>query len=155
MHTSRTVEIWVGIFVALGLAALFMLSMKVSNLTSFYEDEGYRVTANFRNIGSLKIKAPVTMGGVRVGRVVGIEFDQTSYQAKVMLKIDKKYDKIPQDTAASIFTAGLLGEQYIGLDAGGDDLYLAEGSSVTLTQSAVVLENLISQFLYSKAESGK
>lgn len=151
MSNSKTVEIWVGIFMALGVAALFMLSMKVGNLASFYETDGYTVNAYFRNIGSLKVKAPVTMSGVRVGRVVEIQFDEQRYEAAVKIKINAKYQKIPLDTSASIFTAGLLGEQYIGLEAGGEEEYLQEGSLLTLTQSAVVLEQLIGQYLYKTA----
>jgi phospholipid/cholesterol/gamma-HCH transport system substrate-binding protein len=153
MH-SRTIEIWVGFFVAIGLLALFMLSMKVSNLGGFYQDDGYVVTAYFSNIGGLKVKSSVTMAGVKIGRVTDIQFDNERYEAKVSLKINKAYDKIPSDTSASIFTAGLLGEQYIGLDVGGDDVYLAQGSQLEHTQSAMVLEQLIGQFLYKSAEKG-
>ncbi|MET0104493.1 MAG: outer membrane lipid asymmetry maintenance protein MlaD, partial [Sedimenticola sp.] len=112
------------------------------------------VTARFDNIGSLKEKAPVTMAGVRVGRVVAIEFDQTSYEAVVTLGIDPRYSAIPDDTFAKIFTAGLLGEQYIGLDAGGSEIYLKHGDQLAMTQSALVLEEIIGQFLFSKAEEG-
>lgn len=153
MH-SRTVEIWVGFFVSIGLLALFMLSMKVSNLALFNGDDGYTVTAYFSNIGGLKEKAPITLSGVKVGRVIGIEFDSERYEAKVTLKIDKQYDKIPLDTSASIYTAGLLGEQYIGLDIGGDDMYLTQDAHLEMTQSAMILEELIGKFLYSKAEEG-
>lgn len=154
MH-SRTVEIWVGLFVALGLVALLMLSMKVSNLAGFNGEEGYEVNAYFSNIGGLKIKSPVKMAGVTVGRVSNISFDDSRYEALVKLKIESKYNKIPLDTGASIFTAGLLGEQYIGLEAGGEEDYLHEGDSLMLTQSAVVLEQLIGQFLYQSAAEGK
>ncbi len=154
MKQSRVVEIWVGVFVALGFAALAMLAMKVSNLTQLYETEGYVITGYFRNIGGLKVKAPVTMAGVKIGRVVNISFDEKRYEAKVNIKIDGQYDKLPLDTSASIFTAGLLGEQYIGMEPGGDDMYLKEGDELMLTQSAVVLEQLIGQFLYKSAEEG-
>ena len=153
MH-SRTVEIWVGFFAAIGLLALFMLSMKVSNLASFYEDEGYSVTAYFSNIGGLKVKSAITLSGVKVGRVTGIEYDLDHQEAKVTLKIDKKFDKIPTDSSASIYTAGLLGEQYVGLDMGGEDIYLAQGGQLEMTQSAMILEELIGQFLFSKAVEG-
>lgn len=154
MAQARTIEIWVGIFVALGIAALTMLSMKVSNLTHLYETPGYTVTANFRNIGGLKVKSPVTMAGVRIGRVVEIGFDSSRYEAAVKIKIDQQYDKIPLDSDASIYTAGLLGEQYIGLQPGGDEEYLADGSAITITQSAVILEQIVSKLVYSIAEGG-
>jgi phospholipid/cholesterol/gamma-HCH transport system substrate-binding protein len=151
MQATRTVEIGVGFFVALGLAALVMLAMKVSNLSSLYGETGYTVTAKFQNIGGLKVKSPVKMGGVRIGRVVDIRYDDKLYKAVVTLKIDSQYTRIPSDTSASIFTAGLLGEQYLGLDAGGDDKYLTQNSELYLTQPAIVLEQLIGQFLYKSA----
>lgn len=151
MH-SRTVQIWVGLFVIAGMAALLMLSMKVSNISAFTETEGYKVTASFENIGGLKVRSPVTMAGVVVGRVANIGFDRESYEAVVTLNIQNQYDNIPEDTSASIFTAGLLGEQYIGLDAGGAEVVLKEGSEMELTQSAVVLEQIIGQFLVSQAD---
>ena len=151
---SKTVEIGVGLFVALGLAALLMLAMKVSNLAELTAPEGYQVTARFENIGGLKVRAPVTMAGVRMGRVTHIAFDDSSYEAVVRFSVDPRYVRIPIDTSASIFTAGLLGEQYIGLDAGGDEAFLVEGDEITLTQSAIVLEQVIGQFLYNKAADG-
>ena len=151
---SKTVEIGVGLFVALGLAALLMLAMKVSNLAELTAPDGYQVTARFENIGGLKVRAPVTMGGVRMGRVTHISFDDKSYEAVVQFSVDPRYVRIPLDSSASIFTAGLLGEQYIGLDAGGDEAFLAEGGEITLTQSAIVLEQVIGQFLYNKAADG-
>lgn len=152
MIQSKQTEILVGLFVAAGLAALFMLAMKVSNLGDFTEEKGYQVTANFQNIGGLKPRSPVSMAGVRVGRVADIKLDPETYDAVVTLNIYSQYDNIPLDSSASIFTAGLLGEQYIGLQAGADDFYLADGDEITLTQPAVVLEQIIGQFLYSKAE---
>ncbi len=152
MIQSKQTEILVGLFVAAGLAALFMLAMKVSNLGDFTDEKGYQVTANFQNIGGLKPRSPVSMAGVRVGRVADIKLDPETYDAVVTLNIYPQYDNIPLDTSASIFTAGLLGEQYIGLEAGADDFYLADGDEITLTQPAVVLEQIIGQFLYSKAE---
>ena len=151
---SKTVEIGVGLFVALGLAALLMLAMKVSNLAELTAPDGYHVTARFENIGSLKVRAPVTMAGVRMGRVTDISFDDNSYEAVVRFSVDPRYVRIPIDTSASIFTAGLLGEQYIGLDAGGDEAFLTDGGEIMLTQSAIVLEQVIGQFLYNKAAEG-
>ena len=148
--SSRNVEIMVGLFVALGLAALLMLAMKVSNLTEFSASGGYTVTAYFDNIGGLKVRSPVTMAGVRVGRVSDIGFDQDRYQASVTITIRPQFTRIPTDTSASIYTAGLLGEQYIALLPGGEEKFLAEGTEIRLTQSAVVLEELIGQFLYSQ-----
>lgn len=155
MHTTRTVEIIVGLFVALGIAALFMLAMKVSNLSSFNDESGYIVIARFENIGGLKVRSPVTVAGVRVGRVADIGFDNKTFEAVVKMNVSAKYDKLPSDTFASIFTAGLLGEQYVGLEPGGSEQVLKEGSVIRQTQSAIVLEQIIGQFLYSKAEGDK
>ena len=155
MHTSRKVEIWVGIFVALGLAALLALALRVSNLEGFREPPGFTVTANFQNIGGLKVKAPVTIAGVRVGRVTAIGLDPVSYQAQVSLHIYEQYDQLPLDTTAAILTAGLLGDQYIGLEPGGFDEYLTEGSELEFTQSALVLEQIIGQFLFQKASEAE
>lgn len=156
MQSSRTIEIWVGIFFAVGLAALFMLSMKVSHLGDLFADSGYTLKASFQNIGGLKVKSPVKMGGVRIGRVSSIRYDDEYYQAIVTLNIESQYQKIPTDTGASIYTAGLLGEQYIGLDAGGEEEYFTDGDELDagLTQSAVILEQLIGQFLYNTAAKG-
>ncbi len=145
-----TIDLWVGIFVALGLAALLGLAMKVGNLTTSNIGETYLVTANFENIGGLKPRAPVKSAGVVVGRVGDITFDPKSFEAVVSLSIDKRY-AFPKDTFANIYTAGLLGEQYIGLEAGGDEVSLKNGDKIAQTQDAVVLEKLISQFLYNKA----
>lgn len=150
MH-SRTVQLWVGIFVTLGFISLFMLSMKVSNINAFRDIDGFAVIAKFENIGGLKIKSPVKMAGVVVGRVADISFDNDTYEAVVTLKIENRFNTIPMDTSASIFTAGLLGEQYIGLEAGGEEKSLSEGSELRLTQSAMVLENLIGMMLFDKA----
>lgn len=151
MH-SRSVQIWVGLFVVAGMAALLMLSMKVSNISAFTETEGYAVTGYFENIGGLKVRSPVTMAGVVVGRVAHIGFDKESYEAVVTLNIQPQFDNIPEDSSASIFTVGLLGEQYIGLEAGGAEEVLKAGSELQLTQSAIVLEQLIGQFLVSQAD---
>ena len=149
---SKTVQVWVGVFVMAGMASLLMLSMKVSNISAFTETEGYEVTANFENIGGLKVRSPVSMAGVVVGRVAKIGFDRESYEAVVTIKIQDQYDNIPEDASASIFTAGLLGEQYIGLEAGGSEEFLKQGSELQLTQSAIVLEQIIGQFLVSQAD---
>jgi phospholipid/cholesterol/gamma-HCH transport system substrate-binding protein len=153
--TTRTIEIWVGIFVAAGLASLFMLAMKVSNLSGLDAAVGYKLTASFDNIGGLKVRSPITASGVRVGRVANIRYDSTSYRAEVVLQIDPQFDQFPTDTSASIFTAGLLGEQYIALAPGAEEEMLREGDNLMLTESAIVLERLIGQFLYSKAAGDK
>jgi phospholipid/cholesterol/gamma-HCH transport system substrate-binding protein len=152
--TSKGVEIGVGLFVALGFAALLMLAMKVSNLSESSTDDGYELIARFDNIGGLKVRSPVTMAGVRIGRVAAIGFDSQTYEAVVTLTIGSKYNQLPNDTSASIFTAGLLGEQYVGLEAGGSLQYLGDKDEIKLTQSAVVLEQIIGQFLYSRAAEG-
>jgi phospholipid/cholesterol/gamma-HCH transport system substrate-binding protein len=145
-----TIDLWVGVFAAAGAAALLGLAMKVGNLTSSDIGETYMVTAAFENIGGLKPRAPVKSAGVVVGRVDAIQFDTETYEAKVTLKVDKRYP-FPKDTFANIYTAGLLGEQYVGLEAGGDEASLQNGDKITHTQDAVVLEKMISQFLYNKA----
>jgi len=152
MLQKKSTEITVGMFVAAGIAALFMLAMKVSNLSDFTDEAGYHVIAEFENIGGLKTRSPVTMAGVRVGRVGEITLDADSYNARVVLDMNASFDTIPTDTSASIFTAGLLGEQYIGLDAGAEEEFLQDGDVLELTQPALVLEKVISQFLFSKAE---
>ena len=152
--TSKGVEITVGLFVALGLAALLMLAMKVSNLAESSVEGGYDLTARFDNIGGLKVRSPVTMAGVRIGRVSAINFDGDTYEAVVTLTVDPKFNKLPLDTSASIFTAGLLGEQYVGLEAGGALEFLGDKDEIKLTQSAVVLEQIIGQFLYNRAATG-
>jgi phospholipid/cholesterol/gamma-HCH transport system substrate-binding protein len=154
MANTRTTEILVGAFMAAGFVALFFLAMKVSNLSSASSGDGYMLIARFDNVGSLKERAPVSMAGVRIGRVEKIRFDQNTFQALVTLRIEPRFDRIPDDTFANIFTAGLLGEQYIGLDPGGSLDYLADGSQIEHTQSALVLEQMIGQFLFSKAEEG-
>jgi phospholipid/cholesterol/gamma-HCH transport system substrate-binding protein len=150
-----TIDLWVGLFVAIGLAALLFLALKVGNLASISTSEVYQVHAKFANIGGLKVRAPVKSAGVVVGRVADVQFDNESYEAIVSLNVDGRF-KFPRDTSAKILTSGLLGEQYVGLEAGGDPAQLKNGDRVRLTQSAVVLENLISQFMFSKAqETGK
>ncbi len=151
MLQRKTLEIWVGLFVAIGILALAMLAFKVGNLATADVLNGYQVRASFDNIGGLKVKSAVTMAGVRVGRVAAIGFDNERYQAVVTMNLDGRYDRIPVDTIAAILTSGLLGEQYIGLEPGGSDTYLKDGDKLAATQSAVVLEKLIGQFLFSKA----
>ena len=146
-----TIDLWFGAFVTAGFAALLVLALKVGNLGAERAAETYRVEARFDNIGGLKVRGPVRSAGVLVGRVQEIHFDMQRYQASVTLAMDKRYT-FPKDTTASILTSGLLGETYVGLEAGGDDKKLAEGDRITLTQSAVVLERLIGQFLFSKAQ---
>jgi phospholipid/cholesterol/gamma-HCH transport system substrate-binding protein len=149
-----TLDLWVGLFVCAGIAALLVLAMKVGNMGSIsVGGDTYTVYALFDNIGGLKPRAPVRSAGVLVGRVSAIGFDNNKFLARVEMKVATNY-KFPKDTTASILTAGLLGEQYIGLDAGGDPANLASGETIKLTQSAVVLEKLIGQFLYSKAAEG-
>ena len=149
---TRTLEITVGLFVAAGLGALFMLAMKVSNLATYGGDEGYVISASFDNIGGLKVRSMVAASGVRVGQVVGIEYDSEGYEAKVTMSIDPQYDKFPIDTAASVLTSGLLGEQFIGLQPGAEEEFLKAGGEIELTQSALVLEQIVGQFLYNMAE---
>ena len=151
MNTKR-IEISVGLFVILGFVAFFMLAMNVSNLITYESSEGYQVTANFDNIGGLRVRSPVAVGGVRIGKVSAIEYDSESYEAVVTLEIEQQYSRFPTDTSAGILTAGLLGEQYVGLEPGAEDDFLKAGSQITVTQSAIVLEEVIGQFLYSKAD---
>lgn len=152
---NRTVlDLWVGFFVALGLAALLFLALKVGNLSSAHMSETYVLQAKFDNIGGLKVRGPVKSAGVVVGRISEIKFDPVSYEAVVTMNIDGRY-QFPKDTFASVNTAGLLGEQFVGFDVGGDEKMLKAGDTISKTQSAVVLEKLISQFLFSKAAEGQ
>lgn len=148
---SRTVEILVGVFMALGIAALIMLALKVSNLASFGGDEGYEVAAYFEDIGGLKVRSQVAVGGVQVGKVTSIDYEMDSFKAKVTMQIGSQYDSFPLDTAANIYTSGLLGEQYIGLEPGAEIDFLQDGDTIEFTQSALVLERLIGQYLFSSA----
>lgn len=172
--TTRITEIWVGIFIAAGIAALLMLAMKVSNLSALTDDDGFTVEARFEDISGLKVRSSVTMAGVRIGRVSSISFDKKTFEAIVSMRIENQYNTLPTDTSASIYTAGLLGEKYIGLEPGGgssncDDIVmdesgeiviaegkaeneckedvLAQGSRIKLTQDSLVLEKLIGQFV--------
>jgi phospholipid/cholesterol/gamma-HCH transport system substrate-binding protein len=153
MMTRKELDLWVGIFAMIGFAAMLFLSLKVANLASFTNSDSYQITAKFDNIGGLKVRAPVKSSGVVVGRVGEIRFDNETFEAVVTMNIDSRY-RFPKDTSAKILTSGLLGEQYIGLAAGGDSANLKNGDTLKLTQSAVVLENLIGQFLYNKAAEG-
>ena len=146
---KSAIDIWVGIFVAIGLLAALFLALKVGNMNAVSFAPTYKISARFDNIGGLKPRAPVKSAGVVVGRIANISFDDKTYQATVTMTIEDTY-KFPKDSSAKILTSGLLGEQYIGLEAGGSDDMLAAGDKITQTQSAVVLENLISQFLYNK-----
>lgn len=149
MGSSRKTEIFVGAFVLLALIAFFVLAMNISNLGSLGSDKGYEVTAQFDNIGGLQPRAKVTLSGVSVGRVTEISYDKESFRAVVTMTIKGGVDYLPSDSQASIYTSGLLGEQYISLEPGAEDDVLAEGSAVTLTQSAVVLEEIIGKLLVS------
>jgi len=153
MMTRKELDLWVGIFAVIGIGAMLFLSLKVANLASFSAADSYQIKAKFDNIGGLKVRAPVKSAGVVVGRVGEIRFDNESFEAAVALNIDGRY-QFPKDSSAKILTSGLLGEQYIGLSPGGDTVSLKGGDTLKLTQSAVVLENLIGQFLYNKAAEG-
>ena len=151
----KTLDVWVGLFVLLGAAALIFLALKAGNMSSFsLNQKTYSIVTKFDNIGGLKSRAAVKSAGVVVGRVDSIKFDDKTFQALVTLNMDERY-QFPKDSSAKILTSGLLGEQYIGIEPGGDVKNLAAGDTIKMTQSAIVLENLISQFLYSKAAEGK
>ena len=154
MESSRPRELGTGLFVFLGFAALLFLATQTTDLDEYARDEGYRVTARFEDVAGLKARSQVAMSGVTIGRVESIEFDNDRLDAVVTMRINSQFNRIPDDSDASILTAGLLGSKYIGIGAGGSDTWLAEGSEVQITQSAVVLEQLIGKFLFSKAEEG-
>jgi phospholipid/cholesterol/gamma-HCH transport system substrate-binding protein len=149
MQQTRAVEVGTGLFVLLGISALFFLTTQTTGGDSFSAKETFEVQARFENVGSLKSRAPVSMSGVTIGRIKDVRFDAESLEAVVTFVIDSQYDKIPDDSDASILTAGLLGSQYISLQAGGSDIYLENGSELYYTQSAIVLENLIGKYLFS------
>lgn len=151
MAGNKSLELTVGAFMLAGIVAMVWLALRVGNLSGVGVEDSYDVTAKFDNIGQLKVKAPITIGGVRVGRVSKIHIDDNFY-AVATLNINSHYKKIPKDSSATILTAGLLGEQYIALEPGGDDESLVKGDEIIVTQSAFILEKVISQFLYSKAE---
>ena len=151
---NKTVlDLWVGSFVIAGIVALLFLALKVGSMSAINTNDSYEVVARFDNIGGLKPRAPVKSAGVVVGRVADIRFDNETFDAAVTLRVDKRY-AFPKDTSAAIMTSGLLGEQYIGLEAGGDSEKLKDQDSILITQSAVVLENLIGQFIYGKTQEG-
>jgi len=150
MNTHRTVEILVGAFVAVGIAALFILSIQMSNFGST-SVKGYEITARFDNVGGLTKRSPVKLAGLTIGRVTDIQIDPETFEAVATLRIDGRYNNLPRDTIASIYTAGLLGEQFIELSPGADEAVLGHGDQLMLTQSAVILERIISQFLFDKA----
>jgi phospholipid/cholesterol/gamma-HCH transport system substrate-binding protein len=151
MRATRAIELGTGLFVLLGFSALFFLVTQITNKEIGFGDSSYRLTAGFEQIGGLKAGAPVSMSGVTIGRVESIGYDFTEYKAKVVLRIDGRYDRIPEDSDASIFTAGLLGGQYVGISPGGSETFFKDGDQIEFTQSAIVLENLISKFLFSRA----
>lgn len=153
-HTS-TQDTLVGLFVASGIVGLFFLALQVSNLSSLTEHESYTITARFENSGGLKVKSPVSAAGVKIGKVSAISFDPKTYESVVKLSIDKQYNTLPDDTTASVFTSGLLGEQYVNLEAGGSDDYLKDGGKIEITQSAIILEKALGQFLFKSAEEKK
>ncbi|NPC55849.1 outer membrane lipid asymmetry maintenance protein MlaD [Caenimonas soli] len=152
MERSKN-DVWVGLFVLIGAVAVLFLALQSANLLSLSLQPTYRVVAKFDNIGGLKRQAAVKSAGVVVGRVESISFDDKSYQARVTLALENRY-AFPKDSSLKILTSGLLGEQYIGVEAGADEKSIAAGDTITSTQSAVVLENLIGQFLYNKAADG-
>ena len=152
--SRTTLDLWVGVFVAVGIAALLFLALKVGSISGSGIQSPYTLSAHFDNIGGLKVRGPVKSAGVLVGRIADIRFDPQTYEAVVTMNVDGRY-RFPKDTFASIYTAGLLGEQYVGFDVGGDEKMLQPGDTIAKTQSAVVLEKLISQFLFSKAADGQ
>lgn len=155
MQQTRTVELGTGLFVLLGIGALFFLTTQTTGQNDFKANETYELQARFDNVGSLKVRAPVSMSGVTIGRVTGVEFDGNSLEAVVTIVIDTRYDQIPDDSDASILTAGLLGSQYVGLQAGGSETYFEDGSEILFTQSAVVLENLIGKYLFNRESASE
>lgn len=155
MQQTRSVELGAGLFALLGMGALFFLTTQTTGTDDFEADETFTVEARFENIGSLKRRAPVAMSGVTIGRVTDIHFDKMTLEAVVTFVIDARYDQIPDDSDASVLTAGLLGSQYIGLQAGGSETYLEDGSEMLFTQSAIVLENLIGKFLVNMGSGGE
>ncbi|MDN5753811.1 MAG: outer membrane lipid asymmetry maintenance protein MlaD [Nitrosospira sp.] len=151
---QRTVmDLWVGLFVMIGIGALLVLALKVGNLGTYSADQSYTLIGHFENIGGLKVRAPVKSAGVVVGRVTDIQFNTENFDAAVTMSIDSRY-QFPKDTFASILTAGLIGEQYIGLAAGGDETALKNGDKIMKTNSALVLEDMIGRFLFNKASEG-
>ena len=154
MTRDRKIEAAVGLFVAVGLAGLLVLAVRVGNLTLQTDSGSYQVTARFENIGGLRVRAPVSMSGIRIGQVVALGFDPETYEALATLEIDGRFDRVPIDSSASVFTAGLLGEQYVSISPGVEEEFLATGDDIGLTQSAMILERLIGRFLFDKASAG-
>ncbi|MFK5895253.1 MAG: outer membrane lipid asymmetry maintenance protein MlaD [Pseudomonadota bacterium] len=152
MTNSRWIEMTVGLFIVIGIMAMVGLVFKVSNFSDYYYDKTYTISAAFDNVSGLKKRSAVSIAGVTIGRVSDIIIDSETFEAVVMMEIDSKYNQIPEDSSVAVYTAGLLGEKYLGIDAGGAPDYLQENSQINLTQSSIVLEKLISQFLFSKAE---
>ena len=155
MQHTTTQDTFVGLFVASGIVGLFFLAMQVSNLSSFTEHDGYTITARFQNSGGLKVKSPVSAAGVKIGRVSAIRFDAKTYESVVQLTIDSQYSTLPSDSSASVYTSGLLGEQYVNLDGGGSAEFLKNGSEIEITNSAIILEKALGQFLFKSAEEKK
>lgn len=155
MQQTRSVEVGTGLFILLGMGALFFLTTQTTGGDDFSADEVFKVEARFENVGSLRPRAPVAMSGVTIGRVTSIEFDPLTLEAVVEFVIDSRFDQIPDDSDASILTSGILGSQYIGLQAGGSDLYLEDGSEILFTQSAILLENLIGKFLVNSGSGSE
>jgi phospholipid/cholesterol/gamma-HCH transport system substrate-binding protein len=155
MKNINTQDTLVGLFVAAGIAGLFFLALQVSNLSSFSEHDSYTIVARFKNSGGLKVKSPVSAAGVKIGQVSNITFDPKTYESVVQLSIDTKYNSLPEDTTASIFTAGLLGEQYVSLEPGGSEEFLHNNGKIEITQPAIILEQAIGQFLFKSAEEKK
>ncbi len=153
MSTTRALEISVGFFVAAGIAALLVLAVNVSNVSTFHSGGQYTIKASFDNVSGLKARSAVTIAGVTVGRVKDIEVDPVTFEAVVEMNIDGKFNEIPVDSSAGIYTAGLLGEKYVGIEPGGAPDFLKQNSEIRLTQSSIVLEKLISQFLFSQSNS--
>lgn len=154
MKQKTTMEIWVGALVLMTIGALLMIALQVSNFTALKEKPSYQVTALFSNIGGLKVRAPVKLSGVVIGRITAITIDQKTFKARVWMEIDKQFNELSADSSASILTSGLLGDQYVGITPGGDIDYLENGSEIEYTQSALVLEELIGQFLVKFTEGG-
>lgn len=152
METARTRELGTGLFIFLGFAALMFLATQTTDLEQYVQDTGYRVTARFSDVAGLKERAPVTLAGVNVGRVERIEFDNDQLDAIVTLRIENRYNQIPDDSDASINTAGLLGSKYIGIGPGGSETYFEEGSEVQITQSAIILEDVIGRLMFSQGQ---
>lgn len=152
MQHSKTQDTMVGLFVAIGIAALFYMALQISNLGSYSSSESYIISARFQNAGGLKVKSAVSVAGVKIGRVSSIRLDNESHEAVVEMKIDAQYNNLPDDSSASIYTAGLLGEQYINIDPGSSEDYLKDKSKLDITSSAIVLEEMIGKFMMNKAE---